>query len=237
MWLIPPLVLCYLSTRPDEIDPPAVVSVSASAPVDVPLTSSQLPHTRIESVDGATASLGYETAGPYPVDPTVLALEHPPVSARYDPTGHSSEAVPTRLTVASIEVDAARVVDVGVHETGWMEVPSHDRIGWYRHGAAPGQPGTAVLAGHIASDGEPGVFRHLSRVEIGDKAVVEMDDGRALAFVVTEIARYQKLQLPVHRIFSKVGAPTLVLISCEGRFDRALRSYSDNLVVYASLVS
>ena len=78
-----------------------------------------------------------------------------------------------------------------------MEIPGVDEVGWYRYGAAPGRPGSTVLAAHIAYDGVDGVFRHLDDLGRGRRG-----DGGARAtarhggYVVTDVAQVPKTDLP-----------------------------------------
>ena len=50
-------------------------------------------------------------------------------------------------------------------------------------------------------------------------------------YTVAAVRAYAKADLPAE-VFDRAGAPRLVLISCGGPFDRARRSYRDNIVVY-----
>ena len=52
-------------------------------------------------------------------------------------------------------------------------------------------------------------------------------------YVVEAVRHYAKPALPAE-VFADAGRPRLVLISCGGAFDRKLRSYTDNIVVYAT---
>lgn len=140
---------------------------------------------------------------------------------------------PVGLVVESLDIASAPIVDVGVESNGEMEIPGAREIGWYRFGPTPGESGSAVLAAHIAFNGRDGVFRDLDDLEVGAVVEVMYDDGSSRRFRVTETAQYAKDELPVDRIFAKDGAPELTLITCGGDFNRSLRSYSDNVVVYA----
>jgi LPXTG-site transpeptidase (sortase) family protein len=165
-----------------------------------------------------------------PLAASVVALG----SARYDVEDHVDErAVPTSISIAGIGVVGAPVIDVGVEENGDMEIPGADSVGWYRFNPTPGEPGSAVLAAHIASNGNPGVFRYLADVEIGSRVVVAFDDGTTTEFEIIELAQYDKQELPDDRVFAKDGDPILTLITCGGDFNRSLRSYEDNIVAYA----
>lgn len=157
----------------------------------------------------------------------------PAGSALYDPSEHEQAVAPVTVTIEAIGVEAAPVVAVGVEASGDMEIPGATEIGWYGFGPSPGEQGSAVLAAHIAWNGRSGVFRQLSRVQVGDELTVEIQDGRVLEFVIFETAQYGKEELPFDRVFAKDGDPVLVLISCGGDFNRQLNSYSDNVVAYA----
>ena len=143
---------------------------------------------------------------------------------------------PVGLVVDSLGISSAAIVDVGVEPNGEMEIPGATEIGWYRFGPSPGEPGSAVLAAHIAFNGRDGVFRDLADIEVGDIVEVLFDDGSIDRFEITETAQYSKDELPVDRIFAKKGPSELTLITCGGDFNRSLRSYSDNVVAYAEPV-
>jgi LPXTG-site transpeptidase (sortase) family protein len=155
-------------------------------------------------------------------------------SARYDVEDHVDDrAVPTSISIEGVGVAEAPVIDVGVEENGDMEIPGADSVGWYRFNATPGEAGSAVLAAHIAFDGQPGVFRYLDEANVSDRVVVEFDDGTRSEFEIVELAQYDKQELPDERVFAKTGDPVLTLITCGGDFNRSLRSYEDNIVAYA----
>ncbi len=150
-------------------------------------------------------------------------------------TSHAAGAVaPAGLRIPGIGVDAA-VVPVGVDVgTGLTAVPEDiGRVGWYRFGPAPGEPGSAVLLGHVDShDQGLGAFFRLSSLQPGDRVVVLLADGSSRAFTVVGRRSYPKTALPV-AVFDRTGPPRLALITCGGAFDRATRHYADNVVVYA----
>jgi sortase (surface protein transpeptidase) len=148
--------------------------------------------------------------------------------------GETADRVPLRLRVPSIGVDA-RVASVGVDgATGQMAVPPNGATtGWYRHGASPGAPGSAVVAGHVDYAGAPGVFFRLRELGAGERVEVVYDDGSREAFTVTGAQSYTKASLPVDELFARHGGPVLALVTCGGPFDARVRHYRDNLVVRA----
>lgn len=140
---------------------------------------------------------------------------------------------PVTLTIDRLGVDSSPIVAVGVEDNGDMEIPGAREVGWYRYGPRPGEQGSAVLAAHIAYNGVDGVFRYLTRLDVGDTFEVGYADGTTTEFVVTELAQYDKDELPKGRVFARSGEPEIALITCGGDFNRALRSYEDNVVAYA----
>ncbi len=140
---------------------------------------------------------------------------------------------PTRLHAPAIGVDAP-VVPVGVDGLALAVPDDPSVVGWWRDGARPGaSTGTVVLAGHVdAWDTGPGALFHLARMRPGDAVSLRTAAGER-GYVVEAVRHYAKPELPAE-VFADVGRPRLVLISCGGAFDRRLRSYTDNIVVYAT---
>lgn len=140
---------------------------------------------------------------------------------------------PDSISIPSLGVANAAVTSVGVEPNGDMEIPPADQVGWYRYGPRPGEPGSAVLAGHIAYDGVDGVFRHLADLEIGTTFSIGFTDGSASEYLVTDRQTYLKTELPRDELFDRDGAPRLVLVTCGGSFNYDASSYESNVVAYA----
>ena len=138
-----------------------------------------------------------------------------------------------RLRVPSFDVDAG-IVPVGVDPDGAMEIPADvDEVGWYRFGSAPGDPGTAVLAGHVDSRTQGrGAFFDLRRLDVGDLVVIETGESLSTWEVVAR-RQYGKDVIPLDEVFTRGGPPRLAQITCGGDFDGGAGRYLDNIVVYA----
>jgi hypothetical protein len=145
-------------------------------------------------------------------------------------------AAPISMSFDAIGVEQAPIDKVGVLDNGEMEIPGARNVGWYQYGSSPGEAGSAVLAAHIAFDGERGVFRFLADSQVGDRFTVAFDDGTEKTFEIFERAQYGKLELPFDRVFARDGRAVVTLISCGGTFQRALSSYEDNIVAYAAAI-
>ena len=65
---------------------------------------------------------------------------------------------------------------------------------------------------------------------------VEMRGGERLHFVVTEIGVYPYTDTPTPRIFNEDDAAHLNLITCEGKWVKADKTYDERLVVYTTLL-
>jgi sortase (surface protein transpeptidase) len=124
-------------------------------------------------------------------------------------------------------------VAVGVNSDKELDVPSADTVGWYRFGAAPGEPGASVLAAHVDYAGVEGAFYSLAQLAEGDTVELVLDDGAVLQYRVSHVYEIQKSELPANELFRKDGAPVLQLITCGGTFNPERQSYEANVVVTA----
>lgn len=142
--------------------------------------------------------------------------------------------VPRRLRLPSLDLDLP-VVAVGVAGNGEMVVPEDvDDTGWYRHGPAPGEPGNAVVAGHVDSREQGlGAFHRLVDLAVGDRVEVVADDDTTSTWEVTGRQLVDKAEVDPRDLFRRSGRPRLVLVTCGGEFDGSARSYRSNVVVVA----
>ncbi len=146
-------------------------------------------------------------------------------------------AEPRRVIIPKIHVQAD-VIPLGLERDGSLEVPEDFSVsGWYVDGPEPGEPGAAVIVGHVDSYDGPAVFYGLNKLKRGDEVVVEATDGTASAFVVDRVEQHAKAEFPTDEVYGNTERPTLRLITCGGVFDRFEGSYRDNVVVFAQLAS
>ncbi|MBL7253651.1 class F sortase [Paractinoplanes lichenicola] len=152
-----------------------------------------------------------------------------------DPFGSVAAApsgAPTRLRIGAIKVDTPlETLEIG--RDGALQPPvKFAQAGWYAAGTAPGDTGPAVIAGHVDSKDGPAVFYRLRELTPGDRLDV-VRGGELVTFTVTAIRWYPKSEFPTEEVYGPTPDRQLRLITCGGVFDRSLRSYRDNLVVYA----
>lgn len=153
-------------------------------------------------------------------------------------TAYLGESIPIRLRIPAIAIDAPFADPLGLAQNGEVEVPNgYEEVGWYKHGPTPGELGPAVVLGHVDSVAGPAVFYSLGQLSLGDEIEIEREDGSIAVFEVTALERYAQDDFPTELVYGNIDHAGLRLVTCTGVFDRGVRRYSHNLVVYAALKS
>ena len=146
--------------------------------------------------------------------------------------------LPIRLKIPKINVDTT-VESVGLMSDGTMGVPKGPtNAAWFNLGPRPGEKGSAVIDGHSGhwKNGAPTVFNNLYKLIKGDKVYVEDNMGETVAFVVRDSREYDP-EADASDVFgSSDGKAHLNLITCEGTWDKAQKTYSNRLVVFTDKV-
>ena len=151
-----------------------------------------------------------------------------------------SASKPVSLAIPAIGVQSS-LMEVGRTAQGTLEVPApgpnYNKAAWYRHSPTPGSLGPAVILGHVDSkeDG-PSVFYKLGTLRPRDTVRVTRADGSVAVFAVNTVRRFQKSAFPTQLVYGNTNHAALRLITCGGPFDRDTGSYSDNIVVMATMV-
>jgi hypothetical protein len=148
----------------------------------------------------------------------------------------TSTSLPVRLLIPAIGVDTA-LQQLRLSSDGSLQAPSAWQVaGWYAGGIRPGQPGPAVIAGHVDSLYGPAVFFRLRQLHHGDQVIVKRQDRQTLVFLVDAVDHFPKDNFPTELVYGPTPLPELRLITCGGDFDPHTLSYLDNLVVSAHLM-
>jgi hypothetical protein len=141
--------------------------------------------------------------------------------------------VPVRIRIPAMHLDS-KLIDLGLQPDGSVAVPPRtDVAGWYDGGARPGQPGPAVILGHVDSKDGPGIFIGLHAVKTGTEIDVDRADGSSVIFAVTKVQKVAKTRFPTDLVYAPTLDPTLRLVTCGGSFDRSKGSYRDNVIAFA----
>ncbi|RLQ93110.1 class F sortase [Falsibacillus albus] len=143
--------------------------------------------------------------------------------------------VPVRIQIPAIDVDA-KVEKVGRLANGKMGVPGgFESTGWYEGGYKPGEPGNAVIDGHVDSKKGPAVFYYLKDLKKGDEIIITGENNKKRVFAVTSVETYIRDDSPVKDIFNFSYGSHLNLITCAGVYDPKTTENSKRLVVYSQL--
>ena len=251
---VPPEGLIEEFDEPDRSEPPAApnpvvpikptrlkrIARRAVLPVAAALLAAFVGATGYLLVKepGVSGDIG-RFAGNPPVAPSDaegdLAPFAVPADGNANPFGTKAAVLkgrPTRLKVKAIGLDTA-LETLKIGKDGELIPPkSFPKAGWYADGTLPGDTGPAVIAGHVDSKRGPAVFYKLRELTKGDRIEV-VRGGQTVRFTVTSTAWYPKSDFPTNEVYGPTPDRQLRLITCGGVFDRSLRSYKDNLVVYA----
>ena len=228
---------------------PALPLAAALAVAALTMLASRRPRSRnLAGIALAGLLVGGSLSAPVSTEPSpaqgvVVQLDQPDRHVQ----GERSGAVPApavagpaapaprrgwRLVIPTIGIDAV-IGPVGLDREGRMAAPGRlDSVGWYSPGPSPGQPGDAVIAGHLGFASEPAVFRDLNRLRPGDVFQVVSDAGKQLNFKVQASSLVSRAARPPD-LFARTGPARVSLITCAGPWDRDQSTYSQRLIVEA----
>jgi hypothetical protein len=202
--------------------PQAACAPPPSAPVNL--------RARLAGLFGALLiTSGVVAAGVAAVTQVHAPQPAPVAAGALGPSGRRAHGPSLRRSLpVSVDIPA-----IGVHSLSTRA----GEAAWYKYSAAPGQPGTAVIEGHVDSYRGPAVFFRLGALHPGDSIDVRLADGITAVFRVTGVRKYAKSRFPAREVYRAPGYAALRLITCGGTFDYATRSYLSSVVVFASLRS
>lgn len=158
-----------------------------------------------------------------------------------------SASLQNRLVIPSIGTNAQVIpegstgpnggafdVPTSVHVVGWWDgvwkSPTGTVLEKVPH---PGDPGVALLAGHIdsATQGH-GALYGLQQIKNGADIFVYDNKGKVTKWKVTSLKVIIKSALP-KSLYVSSGPPQLAIVSCGGPFIAATGHYRDNVVAWA----
>ena len=141
------------------------------------------------------------------------------------------------MTIASVGINYG-VKPVGKLADGTMETPGvlESITGWYKFSPTPGEIGPSVIVGHVDSYKGPSVFWRLREVKPGDMVQVARADGKVANFKITALKQFDQANFPTQEVYGNVDKAELRLITCGGTFNHKTQHYSENTVVFATLV-
>jgi hypothetical protein len=182
------------------------------------------------------------TTQPTPIPFVPVPLFYPGLDLKVGPVD-----VPLKLQIPSLKVNAP-VLGVGLDSENAMDAP-RGPIGdpvwhtafWYRGSGVPGEPGTAIFAGHVNDPlGQPEIFAHLQKLHSGDLIMVHVKNTTIdIPFSVDHVKVYSTQSSSDPAVLAKIfgagsldGLSHLTLITCAGNIVDG--QYDHYTVVYAT---
>ncbi|MEJ8654364.1 class F sortase [Streptomyces sp. MS1.AVA.3] len=148
-------------------------------------------------------------------------------------------SAPKRVRIPEIAVDAP-FTQLSIGPTGQLDAPpagDKNLVGWFKDGAAPGERGSAIIAGHVDTKTGPAVFLQLESLKPGSTINITREDGVIATFKVDSVETFNKARFPSDRVYADAPTAQLRVITCGGAYDRKVKDYVDNIVVFAHLAS
>jgi LPXTG-site transpeptidase (sortase) family protein len=143
---------------------------------------------------------------------------------------------PVRLNIPTINLDTTFVPPLGLNPDKTVSIPdSYTEVGWYKYGVTPGEIGSSVILGHVDSHLGPAVFFSLGQLKKGDEVFITRADDTEVVFEVIDMERVSQDAFPTEKVYGKIGYAGLRLVTCTGVYNRVVKEYSHNLIVYAKL--
>jgi len=141
-----------------------VIAVAAACLVAGCAAGAAQPHAPVAAETHSAAPTTQQLSGPQPIPAKTVVT-------------------PIRVAIPAIGVRQSALEaltrDPG---TGELRPPvDFTKVGYYREGPAPGDPGPAVLAGHVDDTTGPKVFFRLRELKAGDQVTVTRSDGKGRA--------------------------------------------------------
>jgi hypothetical protein len=145
-------------------------------------------------------------------------------------TGGVRPAPPARISIEAAAVDA--VIEPVTSAAGGIRVPQVGHAGWFEQGPRPGEPGRAIVIGHLDSTTGPGLFARVPTLPAGTPITITDNRGETHRYNVVGVTQVDKGKFPTDAVYGSSSRSVLVLITCGGPYKPG-RGYRDNVLVYA----
>ena len=155
------------------------------------------------------------------------------VISRADPVSDTTSYLPiTRLVIPGIDLDTAVAPAPLVEHAGTTTWDVPKFVAGHAEGTpGAGEPGNAILIGHVSSITLGNVFEHLDRVHAGDHVRV-FSAQREFNYQVSSVRSVSRSDVSV---LDRTDTPALTLITCTGLWLPTVWDYTERLVVRAEL--
>lgn len=175
-------------------------------------------------------------AGPPALPAPVVTAAEPVIPADHVRLT-TDRRMPFKMVIKKISMWVL-IEPLGLRRDGRLETPPYeksDRAFWYKGGPTPGEPGPAVILGHVDNKTRIAAFFYLSKIRPGDPIEIVRDDRSVAVFTVTSVEQFPKQNFPTERVYGPTEDAVLRLVTCGGKYDTRTESYMDNIIVFATM--
>ncbi len=142
---------------------------------------------------------------------------------------------PQRLIIPSIKIDTTFQY-VGLTGNNNIGTPTnYYQVAWFKLSSVPGEPGTAVISGHLDTINSPyGIFYNLDKLSLGDEIEIENKQSQLFHFIVSDIKTIDYTSSS-EQLMQPSDQSRIVLVTCAGNWIKSQKVYDKRLVVFAQL--
>ena len=152
-------------------------------------------------------------------------------------TPTQSTGTPTRVLIPALGIDT-KLEKLVQDSRGVLGTPHYaDEAGWFSKGVLPGQQGPAVIVGHVDTIQGPAIFANLSKLKPGNQIIVVMSTGKRYTYRMDSSSVVKKALFPSKEVYGPTPDAQLRIITCNLPFDTVSHTYTNNLVIFATLIS
>lgn len=144
---------------------------------------------------------------------------------------------PRKIEIASISIDGC-LQKVGIDQHGAIAVPSNIHLaGWFTDSALPGDKGLSIIDGHVLGRFNDAIFARLKDLRKDEMIRIQFGDLSYRTFTIVSVDSYEEKDT-MHQVYEPFdGEGRLVLITCDGTYDRSTNTYDRRVVIRALLTN
>ncbi|MEA4969341.1 MAG: class F sortase [Candidatus Pelethousia sp.] len=178
---------------------------------------------------GPTAAAAVTTPSPTPYVkkiPVTLHFTERAISCPIEPVG----------IVNDVDKKGNPILDENGEPVKIMGTIDSEKVAaWLEEGPSPGEPGNAIINGHIRWKKVAGVFSVLSDMAPGEKMAVTYDDGSVTYFAVASVDVFTIDDWPAW-VMEQSGDTRMTLITCHGEWNSSQGTSNERVIVVAKPV-
>jgi LPXTG-site transpeptidase (sortase) family protein len=136
--------------------------------------------------------------------------------------------------IENVDKDGEPILDAAGNVTYAMGTIDSEKVSaWLSTGPSPGEPGNAILNGHVRWKKVAGVFSILPEMQVGERMAVTYNDGSVSYWAVDSIDFFTIDDWPAWVMDPNSGDTRMTLISCYGAWNSEAGTANERVIVVA----